>query len=74
MPRFGRDNKDTYSWALENSRTNTGLEYWRTRSGKNISTAQNTSANAKNQHRDFNAELGTGMELNVSVLDRTNNG
>ena len=28
MPRLGRHNKDTYSWALENSRANTELEFW----------------------------------------------
>ena len=28
LPRFGRRNKDTYSWRLENSRTNTELEFW----------------------------------------------
>ena len=27
LSRFGRHNKDTYSWALENSRTNTELEF-----------------------------------------------
>ena len=49
MPRFGRHNKDTYSWAPENSRTNTELEFWRTRSGENIPTAQTTSVNAPYQ-------------------------
>ena len=28
MPRFGRHNKDTYSWVLENPTTNMELGHW----------------------------------------------
>ena len=45
------ENKVTESWPLENSKTNTELGFWWTRSVENISTGQTTSANAPYQRR-----------------------
>ena len=45
MPRFGRHNKDTYSWELENSNTKHGVGILVNKKWRNVATGQITSAN-----------------------------
>ena len=49
MPRFGRHNKDTYSWELENSNTKHGSGILVNKKWRNVATGQTTSANAPYQ-------------------------
>ena len=43
---LGDTARTLFSWELENSRTNTELEFWWTRSGETLSIGQTTTANA----------------------------